>query len=346
MFLLVVWLLFCNSNGKVLVTGATGFFGGAIARRLKNLGLPVIGQGRDYNNYKLLKTQGLECFRWNISDPLSPEKLDNLRDVSAVVHCAGLSSPVGSKDAFQTANVTGTINVLELARKLNVKRFIYISSPSVYFTLKDQLNVSEGYDLPKPFNQYANSKVIAEKIVLKTPQVGPIVLRPRGIYGPGDRHLLPRLLKAAERRPLPKFRSGIAEIDLTYIDDAVDAVVAALRSGEIAKGRVFNISGGEVLKVSYIVESVCSFAGVPVSWQKLPFRPLLFLGGMAEAIAMLRPESPEPAITRYGLSLFAFRQSLNLELAKNVLGWTPNINFSTGINKTFKKSLHETSICQ
>lgn len=189
--------------------------------------------------------------------------------------------------------------------------------------------------LPEPVNAYARTKRQSEEIVLAAPGIGPVILRPRGIYGAGDRSLLPRLLGAARQRPLPLFRDGQARIDLTHVDDVVDAVIAALGAGNAAEGQVFNISSGEVLPVRRIAEDACARAGVAVRWRKMPLWPAMLAAGMMEAVARHLPGRPEPQVTRYGFGLFAYAQSLDISKAGRILGWTPKVPFQEGLDRTF-----------
>ncbi|MEL6170274.1 MAG: NAD(P)-dependent oxidoreductase [Pseudomonadota bacterium] len=316
--------------GRVLVTGATGFLGGAVLRRL---GARGVGQGRNPAMLDALKTGGLSVVRWDLPGPAptAPE----LAEITAVVHCAGLSAPFGSSKAFHRANVLGTRAVIDFAKARGVERFVFVSSPSVYFALQDQLDMREDADLPRPFTAYAESKIAAEALVRARPELGPVILRPRGLYGPGDTALLPRLLKTAGARPLPRFRDGRARIDLTYIDDVVQAVLAALAADDVAAGQTVNISGGEVIPVHDIVERACALAGVIPRWRDMPLRPALWAARLAETAAFWSPGQQEPLVTRYALGLFAFEQSLNIDRAREVLNWTPNVGFAEGLSRTF-----------
>jgi nucleoside-diphosphate-sugar epimerase len=318
-------------KGRVLVTGATGFLGGAVLRRLGTQG---VGQGRDTARLAALEDHGLRTVCWALPDPAPELRIPD--DISAIVHCAGLSAPFGPRRAFHSANVAGTQAVLDFARKRDIRRLVFVSSPSIYFSLNDQLDVSEDKALPRPFTAYAASKIVAENLVMDAKELGPIILRPRGIYGPGDISLLPRLLNSARARALPRFRDGRARIDLTFVDDVVDAVFAALHAGPSVEQRVFNISGGEVIPIRDIVERACKRARITPRWRKLPLQPALIAAQAAEAIALMRPGQPEPPITRYALGLFAFEQSLNISRAQNELGWTPTVSFSEGLERTFK----------
>lgn len=324
--------------GCVLVTGATGFLGGAVARRLTDMGIPVLAQGRNDERLAQLKDEGCRVVKWSLEEPLTSAQKTDLPEVSAVIHAAAFSAPFGPKQKFSDANIAGTNVVLKLAKQIDAHRFIMISSPSVYFALKDQLLVPEDAKLPRPFNHYAWSKVEAEKLVIRSDIPSRLIIRPRGIYGPGETTLLPRLLQAAQTRPLPVFRDGRAEIDLTYVDDVVEAIVAALMCDPSFKEGVFNVSGGEVVSIRNLVELSCKKAGVPVRWRSMRLRPALAAASIAEWLAHLNPKPKEPAFTRYGLALFAFRQSLDISRIKQELSWSPKVTFAEGLDRTFREA--------
>lgn len=319
---------------KVLVTGATGFLGGALVRFLSEKGVGVIAHGRNPLSCDNLRANGYSTLEWDLRDPLRDRDRSMLKDVVTIIHAAALSSPFGSKNDFESVNLLGTNVVLNLAKELGVQRFLFISSPSVHFALKDQLNVSEKDPLPRPFNHYAWSKAEAEKLVLGCSNIGPVILRPRGLYGPGDTTLLPRLLTAAKARALPCFRSGIAKIDLTFIDDAIDAICAALAANSSIHKRTYNISGGQALPVREIVERCCAKANIPVRWRTMRLLPALAVAYASEQLSLLQTEK-EPEFTRYGLALFAYKQSLNIQAAQSDLGWSPKISFDEGLERTF-----------
>ncbi|RRH73557.1 NAD-dependent epimerase/dehydratase family protein [Falsigemmobacter faecalis] len=318
---------------RVLVTGATGFLGGALIRSLSREGRDVVGTGRSGAALAALEAEGIRTVAADLSDPASLAVLTLAGPFDAVVHTAALSSPFGPLAAFRAANVAGTAQALAVARACAVRRFVQISSPAVAFAARDQINLSETAPLPAPINHYARTKREAEDLVLDTPEVGPIILRPRGIYGAGDTALLPRLLRVAKGRPLPMLRGGEAAIDLTHVDDVVSAIRAALDAPEEAERAVYNISGGEMLSVVEIVEAACERAGFTPRWRPLPWRGAMAVARFVEFAARLRGH--EPMITPYSLALFAFRQSLDLSRAREALGWQPQISFEEGLRRTF-----------
>lgn len=319
----------------VLVTGASGFLGSHVLARLAASGIPALGLGRDAQRCAALQAAGHRVIRHDLSQPFDATLDAELGKIDRIVHCAALSAPFGRLADFEAANVTATRNLLDFAARQRIGRFVHISSPSVCFAFRDQLNLAEDAALPDPVNHYARTKREAERLVLAAPPVHPVVLRPRGIYGAGDRALLPRLVKAAKSRPLPLFRDGRACIDLTHVDDVVDAIMDALSAPQVAEGQVFNVSGGEVLPVRRIADEACARAGFKASWRRMPIWPAMLAAGAMEVVALGLPGRPEPPVTRYGLGLFAYAQSLDLAKAKRVLGWAPKISFEAGLDRTF-----------
>lgn len=315
---------------RVVVTGATGFLGGALVRLLSERGHEVIATGRDEKKLSALAGSRIET----IALDLASDRLPSLA-CDAMVHCAALSSPWGRRSEFHRANVLGTRGALTLARSASARRFVNISTPSVYFRFQDQVGVREDAALPAPVNAYADTKRQAEELVLATDDLDPIILRPRGLYGPGDTTLLPRLLAAAQKRALPLMNQGRAATDLTYIDDVAEAAYAALTVSAPVQQRVFNISGGEPLNVREVAERAAEKAGQAVRWRSVPPRLVLAYARASEYLCAMIPRRPEPTVTAYGAALFAFTQTLNIDAAKRDLNWSPRVRFADGLARTF-----------
>lgn len=316
----------------IIITGATGFLGGAIARRLLQEGEQVVALGRDRAKLAALETLGAEVYALDLSsdDPLPPLRANGL------IHCAALSSPWGTRAAFERANITGTRRAILLAHQAGACRLVHISSPSVYFRFADQESVPEDAPLPPPVNAYAATKAASETLVLAAPELSPVILRPRGLYGPGDTALLPRLLRAAASRPLPLMRGGMAATDLTYIDDVADAAITALRA-PAAPSRIYNVSGGEALSIRKVAEQAGAMAGISVRWRNMPWPLVLAAARASETLCNALPGRPEPPVTAYSAGLFAFRQTLSLERITRELGWRPRVSFDEGVARTFRK---------
>jgi nucleoside-diphosphate-sugar epimerase len=319
---------------RVVVSGATGFLGGVLCRCLSDAGVDLVGLGRNRERGNRLREMGVGFVAADIGEPPDAALVDSIGGADAFVHAAALSSAWGETAAFMRANVFGTRHAMALARAAGVRRFIFISSPSVVFRFADQTLVREDAPLPKPINVYAASKQVAEAEVLVARDLAPIILRPRAIYGPGDKALLPRLIRAAGRGLLPLLRGGFARTNLTYVEDAARAVEAALHAPPTLSGRIYNIAGEEV-PLRFVVEQAAARAGINVRWRPVPWPLALAAARLAETVARLTPGRPEPAITAYGLGLLAFTQTLDTSAATADLGFVPKVGFDEGLDLTF-----------
>jgi len=322
---------------RIIVSGATGFLGGALARYLHAGGHNVIALGRSPAALGALRSVRIRTVALDLTQDIPSAVTDLIGAADAMVHCAALSSPWGAKAAFTAANVHGTATALQLATDAGVRRFVNISSPTVYYANRDQIGVAEDQVLPRPINAYAETKREAEKLVLNNPQLGPINLRPRGLYGAGEITLLPRLLAAARQGPLPLLRGGVAEIDLTHVSDAVRAIEAAVHASAQCDGQTFNISGGQPRRVVDIVNDVCRLSAVPVRWRSVPWRAAMAVAGLSEGFHARFKRATEPRLTCYKVGLFAFRQSLDISKAERCLGWRPLIDFDAGLDLTLSE---------
>lgn len=313
---------------RIAVTGATGFLGHHFVNSALERGHQLVALVRDRTKGEALWQKGVHVLAGDLSGPLDVST--DLR-ADAMVHMAAMSSNWGRREDFLTANVAGTATAVGLARQLRVQRFVHLSSPSIYFRFRDQLNVAEDTPLPRPVNAYAESKYLAERLVLEAADLNPVILRPRGIYGSGDVALFPRLLRAARHGPLPLLRGGRARTDLTHVDDVVAAIFAAIETSSTLPAMAINVSGGEALPIRHIVEAACARAGIPVRWRALP--TALAFGGvrLMEALSATLPGRPEPVATAYSLGVLAYTQTLDISRAKSVLNWTPKISLAEGL---------------
>ncbi|WP_411890325.1 NAD-dependent epimerase/dehydratase family protein [Yoonia sp. SDW83-1] len=319
----------------VLVTGATGFLGSVLAAALHDQGADVIATGRNQSALDRLAARGIRTVPLDLAHPVPQCDADRIGPLDAVVHCAGLSSPWGSRAQFMAGNVDATRHIADLAERAGSARFVMISTGSVYFRFADQDRLAETQVLPPPVNHYALTKQLAEQDVLRRAPLSPVVIRPRGIYGAGDTALLPRLMRVAAKRPLPRFAQDGAT-DITHVDDVVAAIIKALEAGPDLSGQIINITGGGGIALPDIIEAACAATGVPLRWLRLPFGPVLSAARAMEAGAKLLPGRPEPPVTAYSLGILRYRQTLDIAKAATLLGWTPQVSFEDGLRRTFK----------
>ena len=166
---------------NVLLTGATGFLGKYIIEELKNKDYNIIAIGRNEKIARERETESCKFYLKDFANKESIEEIFEMQKVDIVLHCGALSSAWGKWEDFYKCNVVGTQNMAELSLKYNVKRFIYISSPSIYSEKRNRQNIKENEYNPKnTLNYYIKSKIMSEKIVEETNKKGlyTVTLRP------------------------------------------------------------------------------------------------------------------------------------------------------------------------
>ncbi|MDR2871635.1 MAG: NAD(P)-dependent oxidoreductase [Xanthomonadaceae bacterium] len=317
---------------RILVTGASGFIGRHAALRLAAKGHRVVATGRDHSRLRGLDISTAVIAADLTSDPLMPL----LNDCEAVVHCAALSAPWGRAEDFQRANVDATRRLALAARKAGVVRFIHIGSPSIYFRFADQYEVKEAFTPPKRWiTHYARSKWESEETLRSLHGRVPhaLILRPRAVFGEGDQAILPRLLAMAAGGRFPLIGGGNALIDITHIDNVVDAIELALQADGLPHGRAYNITNGNPIRAGELMSKVFDALNMTVRWVRLPRKLALTAAGLAELIARIRPGCPEPRLTRYGVGVIGYSQTLDISAARNELGYEPGISIDAGIRR-------------
>ncbi|QST02102.1 NAD(P)-dependent oxidoreductase (plasmid) [Pontibacillus sp. ALD_SL1] len=315
---------------KVLVTGGTGFLGWALTKRLLELGHEVTSMGRNKKLGKYISDRGVFFLEGNLEDRAYVRKCCKGQDV--VFHCGAKSSPWGSYESFYKANVKGTEHVIEGCREHGVKRLVHVSSPSICFRYDERKHVREEDRLPlKKANDYAETKAIAESKIEEAYRNGlPVItIRPRAIFGPGDTTILPRLIRLNESRFIPLVRKGRAELDLTYIDNVVDALILCMNADESLCGNVYHITNGERVVLKEVLQELFLKLGTPFRKKNVPYQFLYLAGWMCEKGYTKK----EPPLTRYTVSVLGNTQTLSIEKAKRELGYEPRVSVREGVDR-------------
>ena len=221
------------------------------------------------------------------------------------------------------------------AQAHGAKRVVYLSTPSLYFDYHHRLGIKETDPLPKPVTDYAATKLIADQEVKAVSDFGaphhqspsPSDLRPGRPGGTGASDT--RGAKGA----IPLVGGGKSFIDLTYIDNTVDAVLLCLDAPAKALGRVFNVTNGEPLTSRAMMEKLFSKLGIEARFRPLPF-PLAYLSAaILEGTYQIFRGGTEPPLTRYSVGLMAKSQTLDITAARDVLGYHPRINIEEGMER-------------
>lgn len=315
---------------RVLVTGANGFVGAHVVAHLAGCGYAVRATARQH--LTAAPPPGVEPVQADLAGSDLAPLLDGCE---AVVHCAARASPWGTRALFERDNVLATQRLVNAAVAAGgVRRFVHISSPSIYFNYRDAWDIVEVFTPPSRWPTiYAETKWRSEQAVFAAPGIGPVALRPRAVFGAGDRAILPRLLAVARTGFFPLPGGGRAAVDVTCVENVADAVALALGAPADIEGRAFNITNGEPLSVRELLAQLFSALGMPVRTIFLPRSVALGLASCAEGMACLRRGRPEPRVTRYGMGLLAYSQTLSIVAARERLGYRPRIGTAQGLRQ-------------
>lgn len=324
---------------KVIITGATGFIGRNLAESLVGDSHDVLGTGRALGVGNILREAGIEFRPADIGRPGS--LLDVFEPADCVVHCAGKSGDWGIYDDFHLANVKGTRNVLQGCIRHGIEKLVFISSPSIYFNDQDRLDLKEDTALPlRQLSHYATTKLIAEKEVLAAREKGidVINLRPKAVFGPHDNTFSPRILRMSRKRRFPLINNGRAMVDITYIDNLVEAIRLCLKAPHSAWNETYNISNGQPISIRDWFREMLTAFGKDFKPRNVPFPMARTIAGVAELAGHFPFGPKKPAMTRYSVGYMARSMTLNIDKARKKLGYGPCLNNAESFRK-YKDSL-------
>ncbi len=318
---------------KVLVTGSTGFLGAAVCRALRARGDEVRGLSRTPS--PMLSALGVEQFAGDIAN--LDAVIEASLGVDAIVHTAAKAGAWGRIEDFYSTNVAGTDNVLAACDMNDIRRLVYTSSPAVVHAGRDLEGVDESAPYPERYHaHYPATKSIAEKRVLAAngATLATVALRPHLIWGPGDNHLLPRLVARARAGRLRFVGDGQNRIDTIFIDNAVDAHLAALDRldvGAACSGHAYFLTQNQPMPIMDVVNALLRTAAAPTETRCISRRTAHALGVVLEGAWRVFRLGGEPPMTRFIAEQLSTAHWFNLTAAKRDLGYKPRVNFAEGL---------------
>lgn len=318
---------------KTLVTGATGFVGRHLVKRLVEEGISVTCLVRETSDIKFLKELGVELVYGNIMNKESLEKA--VEDIDLIFHLAGEVYPKRSKRYFH-ANVIGTRNLMQACVGKNIRKVVYFSSTAVYGPTKErQLFVDETYPC-NPISDYGKSKLEAEGIVLHYYRefgVPVTVLRPPVVYGPGlNRFSIAFIiLNLILKEKFIMIGDGDNYMSLSYISNLIQGTLLAAYKEE-SIGEIFIIADEENNTFKEMVHSIYKAAGItdnyssmPVWLSKIAASFLFLLTTISNYPVHISPNTINELIGGWGT---------DISKAKKILGYMPTFNFNESIRET------------
>lgn len=313
----------------VLVTGATGFTGGHLARRLKSSGRAVRVFVRSAADTQRLAAEGFDVAQGNLT---SPEAVDRaVQGCETVFHVAALYRSDRLPDqAFFDVNVGGTRNVLDAAQRHGVRRVVHISTGGVHGRI---VHPPANEEAPvNPRDPYQQSKLEGERLARSyfANGLAGSVVRPTGIYGPGDTRFL-KLFRTVARRQFMMLGAGTALYHMTYIDDLVDGILLCAERPQAA-GETFLIGGPEVVTITELVNRIADALGVPRPRRHLPLWPFQLAAPVCQAVC--RAVGVQPPLYPRRLEFFTDNRAFDISKARRLLSYEPRVSLDEGIRRT------------
>jgi len=317
---------------RVLVTGASGLLGGAVARA-------VAAAGHEVRTFQRRPSgiPGIADSLGSVTDPAAVA--DAVRGMDAVVHLAAKVSLAGDPAEFERVNVGGTRNMLAAASGLESgepARFVQVSSPSVAHCGASIMGDGAlPADPGAARGDYARTKAEAELLALAadSSRLSVVAIRPHLVWGPGDTQLVQRIVDRARSGRLPLLGHGAALIDTIYVDNAASAIAAALERAPEVHGRSYVVTNGEPRPVAETLAGICRAAGVTPPRVRIPASAARTAGSLIEAIWRVRPGLDEPPMTRFLAEQLSTSHWFDQRAVRAELHWQPSVSIDEGLRR-------------
>lgn len=321
---------------RALVTGANGFLGSRLIQHLLDQGHQVDALVHRRND--VVAAFEVPVHHGDIRDYTAIEAA--FENIDCVFHTAAITGIWGPWKRYHSINVVGTRNVVQACINQGVPKLVFTSSPSVTFAGEHQINENENAPYPKSWLcHYQHSKALAEQHVLDSNDPRELMtcaLRPHLIWGPGDKHLIPRLVQRARAKQLRKIGDGNNQVDVTYIDNACHAhllAANALKPESPACGRAYFISNGEPVNCWGFINEILAIAGAPKVRKKLSFYWAWKLGVALETWHEMLGITDEPRLTRFLAAQLAKSHYFDIGRAQVDLGYQPIVSIDEGLSR-------------
>jgi nucleoside-diphosphate-sugar epimerase len=325
----------------IFVTGAAGFIGSHFIERALAAGHRVTGLYRRERPALLahLRRLGADLRHGDILNSATIGAAT--ADADVVCHFAGaFKESNADREFFERVNVTGTANVLAAAAQQRATRFVFCSTAGVHGR---QMETVANEDSPlRPWNDYEDSKVAAERVVRERAQklgMEYVVLRPSVVYGPRDERLA-KLFRSASKGRFPLFGSGKGRRQMVHVADVADAFLCACERPAAANAEMI-IAGSDAIQLRDMLQILARAADRRSFGPRLPLSPMLALAAIVEDVC--KPFGIKPPIYRRRMEFYVSDAAFDCSRARELLGWEPKIPLQDGLSRTMKAYRREMS---
>jgi nucleoside-diphosphate-sugar epimerase len=320
-----------------LITGATGFIGGRLSRRLLDEGYQVRCLVRASSNTSRLEQLDVQLAVGDLTqaDSLVPA----VAGCQYVLHCGALVSDWATTQEIARINVGGTRSLLDAAVAASIERFVHLSSTDVY-GYPDRSQTDEAYAATRFRNWYAQTKLEAEAEVRRAERehaLPTVILRPATVYGPGSVDVVGEIARAIRGRHMLLIDRGRPLAGLCYIDNLLDAATLALQH-EAAPGEAFNVSDGLNVTWKQFTDGLASGLGCPEVRFSIPYPLASGIGfSLEHGYRLLRRAtglSLPPLLSRQAVQVLGKSQDFSNRKLRQTLGWEPRVDYASGLEET------------
>jgi nucleoside-diphosphate-sugar epimerase len=317
---------------RVLVTGTTGFTGGHLARYLASRGDSVTALVRSPEAGRVLEAGGMQVVPGDLRDRAA---LDRAADGAEVVyHIAAIYRQAGVRaDQYAAVNAAAVGELVRAAARAGARRVVHCSTVGVHGDIE---HPPANEDAPfRPGDIYQQTKLEGERTARAAAAdtgVEVVIVRPTGIYGPGDRRLL-KLFRGVARRRFVVLGSGRIFYHVTYIEDLVEGF-RLCGTVPAAAGRTYILAGPEVTTLNELIEVIAAEARVAPPGLHLPVWPFWIAGAACEAFC--RPLGIEPPLYRRRVDFFTKSRAFDITRARQELGYSPRVALREGVRRTLE----------
>ena len=308
----------------IAITGASGLLGGALARRLLADGFHVRALFRRPDADWMGET-----IIGDLGDQAAIDRL--VEGAAGVVHVAAMYRSDGPREEFMAVNRDGTQRLLLAAQAAGTKRFVYCSTIGVHGSVED---APADEDAPfDPRDAYQESKLAAEMLcraAVGTTATEIVILRPCGIYGPGDTRML-KMFRMLNKRMFVQIGEGAANFHPVFIDDLVDGFVRGLTVPGI-DGETFILGAARYMPLKTFVATAADALDKRPPWIRLPYKPVERVADLCEAVC--HRIGVEPPLHRRRLTFFKHNRAFSIGRARDRMGYAPRIDLNEGFRRT------------
>jgi len=314
---------------RIFLTGASGFIGGAVASTLAARH-EIVAMSRSERSDATIRALGLTPVRSALR-AVAPE---HLAGAEAVIHCAAHVEAWGPREVFWRTNVEGTRQLLDVARRSGVRRFVHVGTEAALFRGQDMIDIDETYPYPAatPY-LYAETKGAAERLVLAAndPAHGftTISIRPRLVWGPGDQTILPTVKRMIAEGRFMWLDQGRVRTSTTHVANLVHALELALEKGHA--GEAYFVTDGEETTMRVFLTALLATEGVKAPDRSVPGAVARGTAAVLERVWRMLGIASEPPVLALAAGQMSRHCTIRIDKIRRDLGYAPLVSVSDGL---------------